>query len=106
MIAVAEKAGLPAKAFRLQYAVLLVRPFLFAVMVLLAGTVSLKTFRMGNIQTKVIVGLLSGFGFFILAEVSRQLGMADLEPTVAAVGLPVALGGSLSLTVLLHQEDG
>jgi lipopolysaccharide export system permease protein len=106
MIAVAEKAGLPAKAFRLQYAMLLVRPFLFAVMVLLAATVSLKTFRMGNIQTKVVVGLLSGFGFFILAEVSRQLGMADLVPTVAAVGLPVALGGSLSLTVLLHQEDG
>lgn len=106
MIELAEKAGLPAKSFRVQYAMLLSRPLLFAVMVLLAATVSLRTFRFGKIQTKVVVGLLCGFAFFILAEVSRQLGVAGACSTTAAVGAPIAIAGFLSLAVLMHQEDG
>ncbi len=106
LIALAERAGLPAKAFRVQYASLLMRPIQFAIMVLLAGTVALRTFRFGKIQTKVIGGLVFGFGFFVLAEVSRQMGVAGLCSSMASVLAPVAIGGFASVTVLLHQEDG
>ena len=106
LIELAEKAGLPAKAFRVQYASLLTRPFQFAIMVLLAGTVALRTFRFGKIQTKVVIGLVFGFGFFVLAEVSRQMGVAGLCSSMAAVLAPVAIAGFTSVTVLLHQEDG
>ena len=106
LISLAEKAGLSARTFRVQYASLLSRPFLFAVMVLLAGTVALRTFRFGKIQTKVVVGLLFGFGFFIVAEVVRQMGAAGLVSSTAAAFGPVAVAGLLSVTVLLHQEDG
>jgi len=106
LIDLAERAGLPAAAFRVQYAILLAKPLLFAVMVLLAATVALKTFRSGKIQTKVVVGLSFGFGFFILAEVVRQMGAAGLCSAAAAALGPVAIAGFMSATVLLHQEDG
>ena len=106
LIDLAERAGLPATAFRVQYASLIARPLLFAVMVLLAATVALKTFRLGKIQTKVVAGLLFGFGFFILSEVVRQMGVAGLCSSTAAAFGPVAVAGLMSATVLLHQEDG
>ena len=106
LIDLAQRAGLPANAFRVQYASLLSRPFLFAVMVLLAGTVALRTFRFGKIQTMVVVGLLFGFGFFILVEVVRQMGVAGFCSSMASGFAPVAVAGLMSVTVLLHQEDG
>lgn len=102
----AEKASLSTETFRIQYELLLVRPLLCLAMVLLAATVSLKSFRAGGIQTMVVTGMIGGFGFFLLAEISRQLGLAGLAPAWAAVWLPVSLTMFVSLTVLMHQEDG
>ena len=106
LIEVTEKAGLSAVRFRVQYEVLVSRPFLLLVMVLLAATVSLRSFRSGGIQTMVIAGMLGGFGFFLLSEVSRQAGAAGLAPPMLAVWVPVVVAYFASLTVLLHQEDG
>jgi lipopolysaccharide export system permease protein len=106
LIEVAEKAGLSAARYRVQYELLLSRPFLLVAMVLLGATVSLRSFRFGRIQTMVVTGMIGGFGFFLLAEVSRQIGSAGLVPAFVAAWLPVVLGIFLSLTVLLHQEDG
>ncbi|MDX2289594.1 MAG: LPS export ABC transporter permease LptG [Hyphomicrobiaceae bacterium] len=106
LIEVAEKAKLSADRLRIQYQLLLSRPLLCIAMVLLAATVSLRSFRSGGIQTMVITGMVGGLGFFLLAEVSRQIGVAGLVPPWAAIWLPVLLVMSVSLTVLLHQEDG
>jgi lipopolysaccharide export system permease protein len=75
-------------------------------MVLLAATVSLKSFRSGRIQTMVGTGMIGGFGFFLSSEISRQIGVAGLAPAWAAVWLPVILLLLVATTVLLHQEDG
>ena len=106
LIEIAEKAALSSTRLRLQYETLLARPLLCLAMVLLAATVSLRSFRSGGIQTMVMTGMIGGFGFFLLAEVSRQLGAAGLAPAWAAVWLPVLLTIFVSLTVLMHQEDG
>jgi lipopolysaccharide export system permease protein len=106
LIEVTEKAGLSASRFRVQYETLLARPILLMVMVLLAATVSLRSFRGGGIQTMVMTGMIGGFGFFLLAEISRQIGVSGLAPPVLAVWVPVAVAGCGALTVLLHQEDG
>jgi LPS export ABC transporter permease LptG/LPS export ABC transporter permease LptF len=106
LIEVAEKAGLSAARFRVQYELLLSRPLLLMVTVLLAATVSLRSFRGGGIQIMVIAGMLGGFSFFLLSEVSRQIGIAGFAPPMAAVWLPVLVACFGSLTVLLHQEDG
>ena len=75
-------------------------------MVLLGATVSLRSFRSGRIQTMVVAGMIGGFGFFLMAEVSRQVGVASLVSPVTAIWVPVATAAFVSLTVLLHQEDG
>jgi lipopolysaccharide export system permease protein len=106
LIEVAEKAKLSSSRLRIQYEALMSRPLLCAAMVLLAATVSLGSFRSGGIQTMVVAGLVGGFGFFLIAEVSRQIGVAGLAPSWAAIWLPVVLAVFVSATVLLHQEDG
>ncbi|KUO55644.1 MAG: LPS export ABC transporter permease LptG [Alphaproteobacteria bacterium BRH_c36] len=106
LIEVAEKANISSSRLQIQYELLLSRPLLCIAMVLLAATVSLRSFRSGGIQTMVITGMLGGLGFFLLAEVSRQIGVAGLVPPWAAVWLPILLVILISLTVLLHQEDG
>lgn len=106
LIYVAEKAGLSSSHLRTQYELLLTRPLLCVAMVFLAATVSLRSFRSGGIQTMVVTGMVGGFGFFLFAEISRQVGTAGLAPVWAAVWVPVLLAILCSVTVLLHQEDG
>ena len=106
LIEVAEKAKLSTNSLRVQYEMLLSRPLLCIAMVLLAATVSLRSFRSGNIQTMVVAGMVGGLGFFLIAEVSRQIGVAGLVAPWAAVWLPIVLVMMISLTVLLHLEDG
>jgi lipopolysaccharide export system permease protein len=106
LIEVAEKAGLSASRYRMQYALLISRPMLLMTMVILAATVSLRSFRSGGTQTMVVVGMVGGIGFFLLTEVSRQIGVAGLVSPAAAVGVPIGFALLVALTVLLHQEDG
>ncbi|HML42957.1 MAG: LPS export ABC transporter permease LptG [Hyphomicrobium zavarzinii] len=106
LIYVTEKAGLSASKLRIQYELLLTRPLLCVAMVFLAATVSLRSFRSGGIQTMVVTGMIGGFGFFLFTEISRQIGTAGLAPIWAAVWVPVVLAILVSVTVLLHQEDG
>ena len=85
---------------------LMSRPFLLVAMVLLAATVSLRSFRQGGIQTMVATGIIGGVGFFLLTEVSRQIGLAGLAPAAIAIWLPVVIACLGSVTMLLNQEDG
>jgi len=101
-----EQAGLSAARFQVQYDLHLSRPMLLAVMVLLAASVSLRSFRSGGLQTMVGMGAIGGLGFLLFSEVSRQVGVAGLTPSLMAVWVPVLVALCGSLTVLLHQEDG
>jgi lipopolysaccharide export system permease protein len=106
LIEVAERAGLSAARYKMQYALLTSRPMLLMAMVILAATVSLRSFRSGGIQTMVITGMVGGIGFFLMTEVSRQIGVAGLVSPTTAVWVPIGLALLVALTVLLHQEDG
>ncbi len=94
VIDMAEKAKLPTERLRMQYQLLLSRPALLVAMVLLAATVSLRSFRMGGVQTMVVTGIVGGVGFFLLTEVSRQIGLAGLVPAAVAVWMPILAAGS------------
>ena len=106
LIEVAEKAGLSAARLRMQYELLLSRPLLCMAMVILAATVSLRSFRSGGIQTMVIAGMVGGFGFFLLAEVRARSAWPVWCRLGRRCGCRWCLALLVSLTVLLHQEDG
>jgi lipopolysaccharide export system permease protein len=102
----AENAGLAAAAYRLQYYQLLMQPFYFTSMVLLAAAVSLRFFRFGGITKKILGGLAGGFFLFVLAKITGDMTKAGLMPPLAAAALPTLLGSVTGLLALLYQEDG
>jgi lipopolysaccharide export system permease protein len=105
-IDMAERAGLTASGYRLQYQKLLARPFLLASMVLLAAAFSLRFARFGGVQTMVLAGVASGFVIFALSKVVDDLSNAELLSPMAAAWLPVFVGGLTGFVVMLYQEDG
>jgi len=105
-IDMAERAGLVAVAYRLQYQLLIARPFLMVSMVLLAASVSLRFFRFGGVPQMVLSGIASGFLLYVLSKVSEDLSKAQLLHPVSAAWLPVMVGSVIGCLVLLYQEDG
>jgi lipopolysaccharide export system permease protein len=105
-IDLAERAGLGAAGYRLQYQQLLSRPFLLAAMVLLAASVSLRFFRFGGVQKMVLGGISSGFLLFVLSKFTEDMSKSELMSPVMAAWIPVLVGSLTGFVVLLHQEDG
>lgn len=105
-ISKAERAGLGAAGYRLQYQLLLAQPFLLASMVLLAASVSLRFFRFGGVPKMVLSGVGTGFLLYILSKVTADLSKAELMHPGAAAWVPVLFGVVTGLVVLLYQEDG
>jgi len=105
-INMAERAGLTASGYRLQYQKLLARPFMLAAMVLLAAAFSLRFFRMGGVQKMVLGGLASGFLLYIMSKLTDDLSKAQLITPMIAAWLPAVVGGMTGFVALLYQEDG
>jgi lipopolysaccharide export system permease protein len=105
-IDLAERAGLGAAGYRLQYHKLISRPFFLAAMVLLAAAFSLRFFRMGGVQKMVLGGVAAGFLLYVLAKITDDLAKAALMSPVIAAWLPVFVGGLTGFVALLYQEDG
>ena len=105
-IQLADQAGLGAAGYRLQYQLLLARPFLLGAMVLLAASVSLRFFRIGGVSRMVLAGVGAGFLLYVLSKITADLSTAELMHPVAAAWLPALVGGLTGFVVLLYQEDG
>jgi lipopolysaccharide export system permease protein len=102
----AERAGLGATRYELQYQKLLTRPFLLAAMVLVAASASLRFFRFGGVQKMIIGGVAAGFLLYVLSKITEDLSKAQLMPVIAAAWTPALVGALTGLIALLHQEDG
>jgi lipopolysaccharide export system permease protein len=105
-IEIAERSGLVAAGYKLQYHLLIARPFFLAAMVMLACCVSLRFFRFGGITKMVLGGIAAGFLLYVLSKVTEDLSKAELLHPAAAAWLPVLGGGLTGFIVLLYQEDG
>ncbi len=105
-IEIADKAGLSATKYKVQYQQLLVKPLLMVTMVLVAATSSLRAFRFGNVQLLILGGMGFGFAFFLFAEVSKNMGLAGVTSPELATWLPVLITALAAGLILLHQEDG
>ena len=105
-ITAAEQAGLAASGYRLQYQVLLARPFFLASMVLLAASVSLRFFRFGGVLRMILSGITAGFLLYVFAKITEDVSKAELMHPVAAAWAPMLIGGLTGVVALLYQEDG
>ncbi len=85
---------------------MLARPLLFATMVLIAASVSLRIFRLGGVGKMILSGVLAGFLLYVAQKLTGELGENNILNPVVAGWLPVVLGGAMGFWVLLQQEDG
>ncbi|GGE46844.1 LPS export ABC transporter permease LptG [Agaricicola taiwanensis] len=102
----AERAGFSPVKYVLQFQTLLARPLLLAVMVLIAATVSLRLARMGGLARAIPGGIAAGFVLYVVTKLAEDLGSAGFVSPVVAAWTPAVVGLLMSVTVLLHQEDG
>jgi lipopolysaccharide export system permease protein len=102
----AEDSGLAAAGYRLQFQLLIARPFLLAAMVLLAASFSLRAFRFGGVSQRILLGVAAGFLIYVVSKVTEDLSKADLLYPLLAAWLPIVAGGLGGFLILLHEEDG
>jgi len=105
-IDLAEKSGLNAYQYRMQYQTLLARPLLLCAMVLIAAIVSLKSARFGGAIPLILGGIGAGFVLYVVTEITEDLGGAGIVPPFVAAWAPGIIAGLLGISILLYQEDG
>jgi len=105
-IATARKAGFSAVRYVLYFDSLLVMPAMFAAMVFMAASFSLRLARMGGLLRVILYSALAGFGVYFFANVTEALGESGILPTALAASAPAAAAILLGMTLVFHQEDG
>ncbi|WP_422366304.1 LPS export ABC transporter permease LptG [Pelagibius sp.] len=105
-IEVMDAAGFSALPHRLQLHRLLALPMLFAAMVLLAATFSMRTQRRGRVGLVIMAGLLTGFLLYFMSNFVFAIGLSGTIPVVLAAWTPAGVSLMLGAAMLLHLEDG
>lgn len=101
-----QAAGFSATPHRLQFHRLLALPLLFAAMVLLAATFSLRPQRRGRVGVVILAGMLTGFLLYFLSNFVFAIGLSGTIPVVLAAWTPAGVSLMLGVAMLLHLEDG
>lgn len=105
-ISLLEQSGFSAQRHRLQFNVLLARPFLLCTMVLVAATFSLRMQRRSGATLMIIGGVVSGFFLYFLSDVIFALGLSAKVPVTLAAWTPTGVSLVFGVSMLLHLEDG
>ncbi len=101
-----EQTGFDAKRLRVHYQSLLAQPLMFAAMVLLAATVSLRPPRFRGTMVLLAAGIFIGFVVFFLSSFLQALGSSGQIPVILAAWAPALICFLLGLSVIMNLEDG
>jgi lipopolysaccharide export system permease protein len=101
-----EGAGFSAQRHKLQLHRLLAMPLLFAAMILVAATFSLRPQRRGKVVALILSGVAAGFLLYFLSNFVFALGLSAKIPVILAGWTPAGVSMMLGIAMLLHLEDG
>ncbi len=101
-----EATGFNAKKLHIHFQTLLSQPLLFAAMVILAATVSLKSSRSQATGFLIVAGAAIGFIVFFASSFLKALGASDQIPVAVAAWFPSLIALILGISVILTTEDG
>jgi lipopolysaccharide export system permease protein len=101
-----DHAGFSSIRHRLQFQSLLALPLLSGTMALLAAGFSMRSTRRGGVAQMIASGFAAGFALFALSKVVEEFGQSGALPPALAAWAPAAAGLLLSVSLLLHLEDG
>jgi lipopolysaccharide export system permease protein len=105
-ISLLEQSGFSAQRHRLQFNILLARPFLFCAMVLVAATFSLRMQRRGGATMMIVGGVAAGFLLYFVSNIVFALGLSAKLPVLLAAWTPTGISLIFGVSMLLHLEDG
>ena len=105
-ISAAQSAGFSATRYQLYLDTLLMLPVLFAAMVFMAASFSLRFGRGGGLAQVVLISALSGFAVYFFSEMTRALGQSGILPTALAATAPSVAAILIGTTLVFYQEDG
>lgn len=101
-----EETGFDASRLRVHYHNLLSQPLMFAAMILLAATVSMRPPRFRGAATLFGIGIFIGFFVFFMSSFLQALGASQQLPVILAAWAPALICFLLGLTVMMNLEDG
>ncbi len=101
-----QRSGFSAIRHRLYFQELLALPLLAGTMCLLAAAFSMRSTRRGGVAKMIASGVAAGFALFMVTKVAAEFGQSGALPVTLAAWAPTAAGLLLSLSLLLHLEDG
>jgi len=105
-ILAAQQAGFAATRYLLYFDSLLVLPAMFAAMVFMAASFSLRLARLGGLGRVIVLSTLSGFGVYFFSDLTQALGESGLLPVALAAAAPAVAAILIGMTLVFHQEDG
>jgi len=101
-----DSSGFSSQRHRLYFNALLARPFLYAAMVLIAASFSMRMQRRGGATLMIAAGVAAGFALYFLSDVVFALGLSATIPIALAAWTPTGVTCLLGTSLLLHLEDG
>ncbi len=105
-ISLLDSSGFSSQRHRLYFNALLARPFLYAAMILIAASFSLRMQRRGGTTLMIAAGVASGFALYFISDVVFALGLSATIPIALAAWTPAGVTWLLGTSLLLHLEDG
>jgi lipopolysaccharide export system permease protein len=105
-IRTAQNAGFAGTRYEIYFYSLLAMPALFAAMVFMAASFSLRLTRGGGLPRVIVISALSGFGVYFFSDLTKALGQSGILPVLLAASAPAAASILIGMTLVFHQEDG
>lgn len=101
-----HETGFPTTRMSIYFHSLLAKPLLFAALILLAATFSLRPPRFGGTGALIGLGVLAGFFIFFAESMLQAFGISQKIPVFMAAWTPALLTLLVGVAALLHTEDG
>jgi lipopolysaccharide export system permease protein len=105
-IRAAQQAGFSPKKYQLYLFSLYALPALFAAMVFMAASFSMRTGREGGVAKVVMLSAAAGFTVYFFQDLTKVLGQNGAVPILLAATAPAVASILIGMTLVFSQEDG
>jgi lipopolysaccharide export system permease protein len=102
----AQAAGFSATKQQLYLYTLYALPILFAAMVFMAASFSLRPLREGGVIKIILFSAACGFGVYFFSQMTLVMGQSGALPILLAASAPAIASIFIGMTLVFNQEDG
>ena len=102
----AKAAGFNPARYQLYFFTLCALPALFAAMVFMAASFSLRPAREGGLAKAILLSVAAGFGVYFLQHLTETLGRSGAVPVLLAATAPAIASILIGMTLVFSREDG